>query len=124
MLKWKRFRTDFIGFIDAVDTERLLFDQVLERFLISTDVVDHEELQHFMVDSNYEGWQRKDLDDILARRLGPSLAVYMSTIKTMNNLVQQLQDLLLLKNGEVSFHTVNDQGHFVNVFVFAGSLGR
>ena len=33
LVKWKRFRTDFIGFIDSVDIEKQLFDQMLERFL-------------------------------------------------------------------------------------------
>jgi hypothetical protein len=29
LLKWKRFRSDFIGFIDAVDIGKQLFDQML-----------------------------------------------------------------------------------------------
>jgi hypothetical protein len=100
LVKWKRFRTDFIGFIDAVDIEKQLFNQMLERFLISADVP-HEEIQLFMTDRNYEGWYREDLARALKARLGPSHDVYMSTIKTMDGLMHELEELLLLKNGEV-----------------------
>jgi hypothetical protein len=75
LVKWKRFRREFIGFIDAIDTERLLFDQMLERFLISTDAVSDEELPCFMNDPNYEGWQREDL----FLRLGPSFSIVSSS---------------------------------------------
>ncbi|KAE9366234.1 hypothetical protein N431DRAFT_351599 [Stipitochalara longipes BDJ] len=100
LVKWKRFRTEFIGFIDAVDIEKQLFDQMLERFLISADVP-HEEIQLFMTDRAYAGWQREDLVRTLRLRLGASYDVYMSTIKTMDELMHELHDLLSLKNGEV-----------------------
>ena len=100
LVKWKRFRTEFIGFIDAVDIEKQLFDQMLERFLISADVP-HEEIQLFMTDREYEGWHREDLVRALQARLGPSYDVYMSTIKTMDSLMHELENMLLLKNGEV-----------------------
>jgi hypothetical protein len=99
-VKWKRFRTDFIGFIDAVDIEKQLFDQMLERFLISADVP-QEELQCFMMIPNYEGWRRKDLVEVLQSRLGSSYAVFSSTIGSMEKLMGDLQTLLSLKNGEV-----------------------
>lgn len=83
-----------------MEIENFLFNQVLERFLIGADV-DHEELQHFLADPDYEGWHRKDLTDALDRRLGSSLPMFMSTIRAMNSLVLQLQDVLLLKNKEV-----------------------
>ena len=101
LVKWKRFRTDFIGFIDAVDIEKQLFDQTLERFLISADVP-QEELQSFMTIPNYEGWRREDLAGILETRLGPSYSAFLGTVKTMNSLMAELQELLLLKNGKVS----------------------
>jgi hypothetical protein len=100
LVKWKRFRTDFIGFIDAVDIEKQLFDQLLERFLISVDVP-YEEVQLFMTNRDYEGWHREDLVVALQARLGPSYDVYMSTIKTMDSLMHELEELLSLKNGEV-----------------------
>jgi hypothetical protein len=100
LVKWKRFWTEFIGFVDAVDIEKQLFDQMLERFLISTDVP-HEEIQLFMTDRAYTGWQREDLVRTLRARLGGSYDVYMSTIKTMDELMHELHELLSLKNGEV-----------------------
>jgi hypothetical protein len=100
LVKWKRFRTDFIGFIDAVGIEKQLFDQMLERFLISAEVPE-EELQSFMTDPNYVGWRRKDLLDALQLRLGTSYAVYMSTVSRMNELMSDLQALLSLKDGNV-----------------------
>lgn len=102
LLKWKRFRTDFISFIDAVDIEKQLYYQMLERFLLSADVP-HEELQLFMTKPNYNGWQREDLVKVLKGRLGPSYEVYVSTFKTMNQLMGGLQDVLSLKNGEVDW---------------------
>ena len=93
LVKWKRFRTEFIGFIDAVDIEKQLFDQMLERFLISADVP-HEEIQLFMTDRAYTGWQREDLVRTLRARLGGSYDVYMSTIKTMDELMHELHELL------------------------------
>jgi hypothetical protein len=100
LVKWKRFWTEFIGFVDAVDIEKQLFDQMLERFLISTDVP-HEEIQLFMTDRAYAGWQREDLVRTLRARLGGAYGVYMSTIKTMDELMHELHELLSLKNGEV-----------------------
>jgi hypothetical protein len=73
---------------------------MLERFLISADVP-HEELQSFMTMPNYEGWQRKDLVNMLQTRLGTSYAVFLSTIKTMNKLMEDLQALLSLNDGKV-----------------------
>ncbi|CZR68674.1 uncharacterized protein PAC_18573 [Phialocephala subalpina] len=102
LLKWKRFRTEFICFIDAVDIEKQLYDQMLERFLLSANVP-HEELQLFMTKRDYEGWHRADLVDVLQRHLGTSYPVYMSTINTMTKLMAELQDVLSLKNGEVDW---------------------
>jgi hypothetical protein len=89
LLKWKRFRTEFIGFIDAVDIEKQLYDQMLERSLLSADVP-HEELQLFMTKRDYEGWHGAHLVDVLQKRLWTSYAVYMSTIKTMTELMAEL----------------------------------
>jgi hypothetical protein len=100
LLKWKRFPTDFIGFIDAVDIERQLFDQMLERFLISSDIPS-EELQAFMTVPDYAGWKREDLQELLRLRLGRSHPAFLSTIKIMKRLLEELQSILLLKNGEV-----------------------
>jgi hypothetical protein len=100
LVKWKRFRTDFISFIDAVDIEKQLFDQMLERFLMSAEVPE-EELKLFMTDPDYDGWQRKELVEVLQLRLGPSYPVYMSTINRMNGLMSDLQALLSLKDGKV-----------------------
>lgn len=51
-VKWKRFLTGVISFIDAVDMEKQLFNQMLERFLSSADVP-HEEIQLFMTNREY-----------------------------------------------------------------------
>ena len=99
--KWKRFRAEFTHFIDAVHIEKLRFDNMLERFLISSDVP-QEELQHFMTSPDYEGWQREAIVLSFKRRLGPSFDVYMSTVKTMNRLMDNLHTLLSLKDGRVS----------------------
>jgi hypothetical protein len=122
LVKWKRFRTDFIGFIDAVDIEKQLFNQTLERFLISADVP-HEEILLFMTKPDYNGWHREDLVRALQARLGPSYDVYMSTMKTMNALMHELQQILSLKNGEVG-----DLNHFLvmgaNLSMLLGRMGR
>jgi hypothetical protein len=60
----KRFRAEFIGFIDAVDIEKQLFDH-----LISADVP-YEEIRLFMTNREYEGWHREDLVRALQARLG------------------------------------------------------
>lgn len=99
--KWKRFRSQFIGFIDAVDIEKGMFDATLEEFLISADV--HEDkLQSFMTDPNYDGWHSEELVEVLRSRLGSSYPVFMSTIRTLNETMADLQDILSLKNGEAS----------------------
>jgi hypothetical protein len=100
-VKWKRFRTEFIGFINAVDTQKLLFKKVLKRFLISAGIPD-EEVDKFMTDPEYEGWKRGDTVIMLKERLGDSYEVYISTIKAMHDLMREIQKLLCLKNGEVS----------------------
>ena len=99
--KWKRFRAEFTNFIDAVHIEKLRFDMMLERFLISCDIP-QEELQLFMTQPDYKGWQREDIVLALKTRLGQSFEVYMSTLKTMNSLMDDLHTLLSLKDGSVS----------------------
>ena len=96
LVKWYRFRDDFIQFIDAVATQKLLFDQTLERFLISADIPD-EELQQFMSNSHYEGWHRVKLSGLLKKRLGRAHEVFLSTIKRMNKLLLELQEMLMVK---------------------------
>lgn len=100
LVKWKRFRADFIQFIDAVDIQKQLFNLTLECFLRSADV-DENELQLFMEDPSYEGWGRPLLLERLSLRLGPSVDVFLSAINTMNGLMLELQSLLLIKDGEV-----------------------
>jgi hypothetical protein len=101
LLKWKRFRKEFVGFIDTVDIERHLFSQMIERLLISVAEVPEQELHHFMTDPEYKGWQGKELVGILQARLGPSYDAYMSTLRKMNQLMLDLQELLCLKDGKV-----------------------
>ena len=99
--KWYKFRTQFMSFVDAVDIQQQLFNLTLECFLRSIDI-EEDELQRFMEDSSYEGWQRADLRSRISSRLGPSLGVFMSTINTMNSVVLELEELLLIKDGEVN----------------------
>lgn len=125
LVKWKRFRTDFIGFIDAIDIEKQLFNQMLERFLISADVP-QEDLQSFMTIQDYEGWRREDLASVLETRLGPSYSTFLGTVKTMQKLMAELQDMLLLSNGKVGFFSL---GHVVttaeaNILPMLRSTGR
>ena len=54
-----------------------------------------------MDNGGYEGWQRPELFQRLRTRLGPSLQVFKSTIKTMNGLMHELETLLLIKDGQV-----------------------
>ncbi|RFU31084.1 hypothetical protein B7463_g5232, partial [Scytalidium lignicola] len=105
LAKWYRFRDDFIQFIDAVATLKLLFDQTLERFLISADIPD-EELQQFMTNPNYEGWHRAELLGLLTEKLGSAHEVFMSTIRRMNKLLLELKEMLMVKtvkNGAVEW---------------------
>jgi hypothetical protein len=87
--KWKRFRTEFIGFINAVDTQKLLFKKVLKRFLISAGIPD-EEVDKFMTDHLYEGWRREDLVIMLKERLGDSYEAYITPIKATHELMGEL----------------------------------
>ncbi|KAH8802569.1 hypothetical protein F5884DRAFT_887230 [Xylogone sp. PMI_703] len=105
LAKWYRFRDDFVQFIDTVATQKLLFDQTVERFLISADIPD-DELQQFMRNPNYEGWHRMTLSGLLRARLGPAHEVFMSTIERMNKLLLELQEILMVKtvkNGMVEW---------------------
>lgn len=98
--KWYKFRTQFISFIDAVDIQKQLFNLTLECFLRSIDI-EEDELQRFMDDPGYEGWQRPELFQRLKGRLGPSLGGFISTINTMNDLMRDLEKLLLIQDGKV-----------------------
>jgi len=95
--RWKRFRTQFISFIDAVDLEKMLFEQMLESFLISVDVAD-DELHSFMTIPNYEGWSQKDFSHLLQSRLGASYTIYLRTMKTMNNVMCEMKAVLSLED--------------------------
>ena len=98
--KWYKFRTQFVTFINAVDIQRQLFNLTLECFLRSVDIEEHE-LLTFMEDSEYHGWQRPELRRRINSRLGPSLGVFLSTVQEMRSLVLDLEDLLLIKDGQV-----------------------
>jgi hypothetical protein len=100
--RWYRFRTQFISFIDAVDLERIRFEQMLESFLISVDVAD-DELRLFMTVPGYEGWSQKAFFHSLQSRLGTSYTIYLRTMKTMDNLMGEMKALLSLEDqdGEV-----------------------
>ncbi|MAD85560.1 MAG: hypothetical protein CL912_21580 [Deltaproteobacteria bacterium] len=100
LAKWYKFRTQFIAFIDAVDIQKQLFNLTLECFLRSIGI-EEDELEKFMDNGGYEGWQRPELFQRLRTRLGPSLQVFKSTIKTMNGLMHELETLLLIKDGQV-----------------------
>lgn len=100
LVRWKRFRTDFLHFIDAIDIEKQLFDQMLERFLISADI-SQDERRLFLTDPNSEGWHREDLATTLKLRLGNSHGAFISSIRTMNELMAELENLLSLKDGKV-----------------------
>ena len=100
LMRWKRFRTEFLRFIDAIDIEKQLFDQMLERFLISAEV-SQDELQHFLTDPNYHGWHREDLAMTLKSRLGNSYGAFVGSIRTMNELMAELESMLSLKDGKV-----------------------
>jgi hypothetical protein len=99
--KWKRFRTEFIQFINAVEIERTLFSQMLQRFLLSANVPE-EEVRLFIDKPEYEGWQRPDLAYALQSRLGLAYNAYMSSLDEMRKLVLELEDLLC-KNGKVQW---------------------
>jgi hypothetical protein len=103
--RWNRFRTQYISFIDAVDLERIHFEQMFECFLISMDVAD-DELPLFMTVPGYEGWYRKDFSHSLQLRLGTSYAVYLRTMKTMNNLMGEMKALLSLEEQDGEVYTL------------------
>jgi hypothetical protein len=100
--RWNRFRTQFIRFIDAVDLERIRFEQMLESFLISVDVAD-DELRLFMTVPGDEGWSQKAFIHLLQSRLGTSYSIYLRTMKTMDHLMGEMKTLLSLEDqdGEV-----------------------
>jgi hypothetical protein len=98
----KKFRTEFIGFINDVDTQKLLFKEALERILISAGIPDGE-VDKFMTDPAYEGWKREDTVIMLKERLGDSYEVYINTIEAMYDLMGEIQKLLSLKNGKASW---------------------
>jgi hypothetical protein len=100
LLKWMRFRKDFTKFIDTVDVEMQMFNSTLERFLLSANVPE-DELHRLMTDPGYEGWQGEELGKALRGKLGSSYEVYMSTMDTMGELMNDLQKLLSLKGGKV-----------------------
>ncbi|TGO46730.1 hypothetical protein BCON_0310g00080 [Botryotinia convoluta] len=99
LARWKRFRTDFLRFIDAIDIEKQLFDQMLERFLISAEV-SQDDLHHFLTDPDYHGWHREDLAMTLRSRLGRSYGAFVGSIRTMNELMAELESMLSLKDGK------------------------
>jgi hypothetical protein len=102
--RWKRFRTQFISFIDAVDLEKMLFEQMLESFLISVDVAD-DELRSFMTVMGYEGWSRKDITHLLQSRLGASFTIYLRTMKTMNNVMGEMKAVLSIEDPDGGVRT-------------------
>lgn len=99
--KWYKFRPQFVTFVNAVDIQRQLFNLTLECFLRSIDI-EEDEIQSFMENSRYEGWQCSNLRSRISSRLGPSLGVFMSTVQEMSALVLELEALLLIKDGQVS----------------------
>ncbi|KAK0129528.1 hypothetical protein ONS96_000093 [Cadophora gregata f. sp. sojae] len=102
---WKRLRTEFIGFVNSIDIEKQLYGQMLERFLDSTDM-SQVEVQGFVTgqsDLDHYGRQRGKLADLLRSRLGSSYAIYMSTTRSLNEVIIEMQDILSSKNGKINW---------------------
>ena len=101
MRKRKRFRTEFLGIIEAVDIEKSLFDGMLEGLSISADFP--QEIQMYMMNPEYSGWHSDALGKALKDILGPSHWAFMGTLRTMHNTMADLQAILSLKDDRVSF---------------------
>lgn len=58
-------------------------------------------------------WRNPELSENLHNRLGPSYPYYESIIRRMNDALDRLQDLLRIKQGQVSHATIQNQnsGH-------------
>lgn len=100
LVKWKRFRSEFLKFLNSIAIEKHFYDMMLEHLLISADV-QQEDMRLFTTDPHYDGWQRNDTIDKLKIRLGPSFNAFMSTIQDMDELMLDLKSALSLKNGQV-----------------------
>lgn len=100
LLKWIRFRADFINFINDVDFEMKKFNNTIESLLLSVNMTD-EEIHRLMAKSDDCGWQGEVLEKRLKAKLKTSYNVFMSTMNTIAKLATNLQELLSLKDGEV-----------------------
>lgn len=100
LLEWKRFRSDFINFIDAIDVQQERFRNNLEQ-LLWPFVESEAELQALLTNPTGEAWHSEDLEEKLKDRLASSYKAYSSIIRKMNGIMEHLKSLLSLKDGQV-----------------------
>ncbi|KAF7941127.1 hypothetical protein EAE99_000764 [Botrytis elliptica] len=86
---WRQFRTRFLQFIDAINVEKQLFNELLRRFLLSVDVPRDE--------------HREELIAIFHLRLGKSYKGFKSLIKTVDSLMIEVNNLLAFKDGRIDW---------------------
>lgn len=98
--EWWMFRTEFITFIDDLDTQKNLFYNNLEKLLIPFIESDNE-MYDLLNDPTGALWQRPGLEERLQARLSNSYDNYMRTIHKMLKITEELKRLLGIEGQKV-----------------------
>ncbi len=98
--EWWMFRTEFITFIDDLDTQKNLFYNNLEKLLIPFIESDNE-MNDLLNDPTGALWQGPRLEERLQARLSNSYDNYMRIIQKVLKITEELKRLLGIEGQKV-----------------------
>ena len=98
--EWWMFRREFMSFIDDVGTQKIMFDNNLEK-LLNPFIESDREMNDLLNSPKGPAWRQPALELKLKQRLLTSYDWYMKIITKMNTVIKELKLLLGIESGEV-----------------------
>ncbi|KAI1502965.1 hypothetical protein F5X99DRAFT_407522 [Biscogniauxia marginata] len=100
--EWWNFRTQFLAFVDDIRHQMMRYNENMIR-LLDPIVTDNESLAKLVEDPTDPRWKDGSLDGPLEQRLFSELDRFLRIIDRMHEVVVGLENLLQIKDGQVSW---------------------
>ncbi|KAI8635428.1 hypothetical protein F5Y19DRAFT_469299 [Xylariaceae sp. FL1651] len=100
--EWWNFRTHFIAFVDDVRHQMMRYNENMIR-LLDPVITDTGSLAKLVEDPTDHRWKDHSLDDLLKRHLASELDRFLRIINRMYDVVRDLNKLLQIQDGQVSW---------------------
>ncbi|CAG8953278.1 hypothetical protein HYFRA_00003485 [Hymenoscyphus fraxineus] len=100
-VKWVRFKNDFRIFINDVDVEKQMFDNIVDRLLRYAEL-EEETKKGLLKGNDLEGWRTIEVQRALEKRLGDSCEACLYLLEAIGDDFEKLESIMSLKDGSVS----------------------